>query len=154
VFDAGVAILAGAICGDWVKRLRLQRGAADGSFSWHSKESVMDVLPGVLESKSPEANIVAPKLSAEQVFALKERLRRESDAAVDRIVAAVDGAADGRWIAESEEPSRRAIHDFGEAAFQAVLQDKIDAFEASFPPSARNGDRSRDAPAAGEAVPQ
>jgi hypothetical protein len=113
----------------------------------------MDVLPGALGSKFSEPKkVVAPKFSQEQVQALKERLRRESDAAVDRIVAAVDGAADGRWIADSEEPSRRAIHDFGEAAFQAVLQDKIDAFEASFPPSAGNGDRSRDPPAAGEAV--
>jgi uncharacterized protein with PIN domain len=132
----------------------------------------MDVLPGALQANSVESleckvessenkfessvvkQVVTPKFSAEQVQALRERLRREADEAVNRIVAAVDNAADGRWIADSEEPARRAIHDFGEAAFQAVLQDKIDAFEASFPPSAGNGDRSGDAPAVREAIPE
>lgn len=116
----------------------------------------MDVLPGMLQSKSVESlgaeQVVVPKFSAEQVHALREQLRREADEAVNRIVAAVDGAAEGRWIADSEEPARRAIHDFGEAAYQAVLQNKIDAFEASFPPSAGNGDRSGDASAVREAV--
>lgn len=130
----------------------------------------MDVLPGALQANSVESlecnvessenkfessvvkQFATPKFSAEQVQALRERLRREADETVDRIVAAVDGAADGRWITDSEEPARRAIHDFGEAAFQAVLQDKIDAFEASFPPSGGNGDRSGDAPAVREAV--
>lgn len=115
----------------------------------------MDGLPKAVNAVDSEAKkVVTPKFSVEQVQALKEKLRRDADAAVDKIIAEVDAATDGRWIADSEEATRRAIHDFGQAAFQAVLQGKIDAFEASFPPSAGSGDRCRDRATQGEEVPQ
>ena len=80
-----------------------------------------------------------PKLSDEQVQQLKLQFHRKVDHFVDELVPSVDTAAFGRLIADSEEPVRKAIHAFGKAAYEAALQQKIDALEASFPPSAGNG---------------
>jgi len=52
-----------------------------------------------------------------------------------KIVAAINAAPDGAWIAASEEPVRDAGRDFLRAAFQAALQQKVDTAEAAFPPS-------------------
>ena len=53
----------------------------------------------------------------------------------EKIVAAVNSAPDGNWIAASEEPVRDAGHEFMRAAFEAALQQKVTAAEAAFPPS-------------------
>ena len=52
----------------------------------------------------------------------------------EKIVAAVNSAPDGNWIAASEEPVRDAGHEFMRAAFEAALQQKVTAAEAAFPP--------------------
>ena len=82
-----------------------------------------------------------PKLSAEQIQQLKRRLHEQVDQFADKLVASVEGATVGRLIADSEEPARKAIQEFGEAAYQAAVQQKIDAAEAAFPPSAQRRER-------------
>lgn len=77
-----------------------------------------------------------PKLSAEQIQQLKRRLHEQVEQFADKLVESVEGAAVGRLIADSEEPARKAIQEFGQAAYQAAVQQKIDAAEAAFPPSA------------------
>ncbi|REJ71485.1 MAG: hypothetical protein DWQ29_23485 [Planctomycetota bacterium] len=88
-----------------------------------------------------------PKLSLEQVEEFKRRIHAQADQFVERMLDSVERARKGRLIADSEEPAREAIHAFGEAAFEAAVQLKIDAAEASFFPSAGSGDRSGDAAA-------
>jgi hypothetical protein len=78
-----------------------------------------------------------PKLSAEQIHQLKRRMHEQVEQFADKLIESVEGAALGRLIADSEEPVRKAIQEFGEAAYQAALQQKVDAAEAAFPPSAQ-----------------
>jgi hypothetical protein len=79
-----------------------------------------------------------PPISAEQ---LKTLLHEKVDDLAERIVAAVNGATPGRLIADSEELVRQAMVELTRAAYEAALQQKVDAAEAAFSPSA--GERKR-----------
>lgn len=76
-----------------------------------------------------------------QTAMLKQDLEVALDECLTRIAASVNQAAPGRMISDSEEITRTALHKFGEAAFQAALQRKINAAEAAFSPSAGPQDR-------------
>ncbi|HET6878637.1 MAG TPA: hypothetical protein VFI31_00600 [Pirellulales bacterium] len=66
---------------------------------------------------------------------LRERLMSEFLRTVEDVADAVDSAPAGRLIRDSEEPSRVALDRFREKVYEAVLQAKVDAAEAAFPPS-------------------
>lgn len=72
---------------------------------------------------------------------LKVELQQEVNQFFDKVAASVNAAAPGRFLSDSEEIVRTAIHDFGQAAYQAALQQKIQAAEAAFPPSEELQDR-------------
>lgn len=78
------------------------------------------------------------KVTVEQLRAL---LGDDFDRLLERVAASVSAAAPGRLLADSEELSRDAIHEFGQAAFQAAVQQRVDAAEAAFPPSTGLSDR-------------
>ena len=67
--------------------------------------------------------------------ALGKYLQEKLPELAEKIVAAINAAPDGNWIAGSEEPVRDVGHEFMRAAFEAALQQKITAAEAAFPPS-------------------
>jgi hypothetical protein len=73
------------------------------------------------------------KITAE---ALGKLLQEKAPELAEKIVAAINAAPDGNWIAGSEEQVREAGHEFVRAAFEVGLQQKIKAAEAAFPPSA------------------
>ncbi len=75
----------------------------------------------------------SPKITAEE---LTKRLLEESPGLAERIVAAINAAPDGNWVGASEEQVRDVGHEFVRAAFEAALQQKAEAAEAAFPPSA------------------
>ena len=79
-----------------------------------------------------------PSISAAQLKAL---LHEKVDDVAERIVAAVNAAAPGRLIADSEEPVRQAMAELTKAAYEAALQQRVDAAEAAFSPSARQQQR-------------
>lgn len=83
-----------------------------------------------------------PRISATQLKAL---LHDKVDDIAERIVAAVNAAAPGRLIADSEEPVRQAMAELTRAAYEAALQQKVDAAEAAFSPSAGRGKRKETA---------
>ncbi len=74
----------------------------------------------------------SPKITAE---ALGKLLLEKSPELAEKIVAAINAAPDGNWIGASEEQVREAGQVFVKAAFEAALQQKVDAAEAAFPPS-------------------
>lgn len=80
-----------------------------------------------------------PKISPE---GLKTFLHNCVDQFAEKLVETVNSAESGRLIADSEEGARELITAFGRAAYEAALQERIDAAEASFPPSRGNSDRS------------
>ena len=73
-----------------------------------------------------------PPISAARLKAL---LHDKVDAFAEDLVRSINAAKPGRLIADSEEPVREAIHDWGRVAFEALVQEKIAAAEAAFPPS-------------------
>jgi hypothetical protein len=53
---------------------------------------------------------------------------------------AVNAAADGAWIADSEEQVRDLSAEFRRQVFEKAMQLRINAAEAAFPPSAQSAD--------------
>ncbi len=76
---------------------------------------------------------------------LREQLLAEIDQVFEGVADAVDDAPAGRLIRDSEEPARDALDEFRRAFYQRVLQAKVDAAEAAFPPSAQRGDGQAEA---------
>lgn len=79
-----------------------------------------------------------PKLDREQ---LMRELIAEAERTVQEVADAVDQAPAGRIIRDSEEKARDALDRFRQIVYERVLQAKVDAAEAAFPPSAQCGDR-------------
>lgn len=81
-----------------------------------------------------------PKLDRE---AYRQQMRAEFERVLNEVADAVDEAPKGRVICDSEERARDALDRFRQMAYQTALQAKIDAAEATFPPSAPAGDAPR-----------
>ncbi len=92
-----------------------------------------------------------PKVPAN---ALAEALSSEVQTYLESVMQAVNEAPDGEWIAGSEERVRDLSAEFRQRVFQEAVQQRIDAAEAAFPPSAgndcRSGDEATPEPASGE----
>jgi hypothetical protein len=57
------------------------------------------------------------------------------------VMEAVNDAVDGQWIADSEERVRDLSAQMRRKVFERALQERVDAAEAAFPPSASSNDR-------------
>ena len=73
-----------------------------------------------------------PKLDRE---AYRQQMRAEFERVLAEVADAVDEAPKGRVIRDSEERARDALDRFRQIAYQKALQAKIDAAEATCPPS-------------------
>ena len=71
-----------------------------------------------------------------------ESLKDQTETYLKSVMEAVNLAPDGQWIAGSEEQVRDLSEDFRRQVFQVAVQQRIDAAEAAFSPSGRNGPRS------------
>jgi len=69
------------------------------------------------------------------VVKLKAQLQEDLDKCLAKVGASLDAAAPGRLLADSEEISRDALHEFAQAAYQRAAQQKVHAAEAAFSPS-------------------
>jgi hypothetical protein len=76
---------------------------------------------------------------------LRERLLVEFERVVEEVSDAIDEAAAGRVIRDSEEKARDTLDRFRQFVYEQALQGKIDAAEAAFPPSTQRGDRQTQA---------
>jgi hypothetical protein len=81
---------------------------------------------------------------APQEFA--DSMKQDMEQYLKEVMAAVNSAADGEWIAGSEEQVRDLSAEMRRRVFEAAVQKRVDAAEAAFPPSAPPNDRQ----AAGE----
>jgi hypothetical protein len=73
-------------------------------------------------------------------------MKQEMDQYLQEVMEAVNNAADGEWIAGSEEQVRDLSAEMRRRVFEAAVQKRVDAAEAAFSPSAP----SNDGQAAGE----
>jgi hypothetical protein len=78
-----------------------------------------------------------PKLDREK---LMRELLAEAERTVNEVADAVDDAPAGRVIRDSEEKARDSLDGFRRVVYERVVQAKVDAAEAAFPPSAERGD--------------
>ena len=84
-----------------------------------------------------------PKLDREK---LMQELLAEAERTVNEVADAGDDAPAGRVIRDSEEPARDALDRFRKIVFERVLQAKVDAAEAAFPPSGECGHGETETP--------
>ena len=75
-----------------------------------------------------------------------DSMKQDMEQYLKEVMAAVNSAADGEWIAGSEEQVRDLSAEMRRRVFEAAVQKRVDAAEAAFPPSAPSNDRQ----AAGE----
>ncbi|NLE36481.1 MAG: hypothetical protein GX621_00485 [Pirellulaceae bacterium] len=85
----------------------------------------------------------SPRVSPQQ-FA--ESMKQEFEEFAKGVMEAVNDAPDGQWIAGSEEQVRDLCAAMRRKVFERAVQQRVDAAEAAFPPSAPSGHRQ----AAGE----
>jgi len=67
-------------------------------------------------------------------------VREQVEAAVMKMMQAVNNSAPGELITGSEEAARDIGHELTRAIYEAALQQRITAAEAAFPPSTRRDD--------------
>ena len=65
-----------------------------------------------------------------------DSMKQEMEHYLKDVMAAVNNAADGEWIAGSEEQVRDLSAEMRRRVFEAAVQNRVDAAEAAFPPSA------------------
>ena len=66
---------------------------------------------------------------------LVESMKDEIEQYVKEVMAAVNEAPDGEWIAGSEERVRNLSAEMRRRIFERAVQKRVDAAEAAFPPS-------------------
>jgi len=69
-----------------------------------------------------------------------ETMKDEIEQYVKDVMQAVNQAPDGEWIAGSEERVRDLSAEMRRRVFEKAVQQRVDAAEAAFPPSAPSGD--------------
>lgn len=80
-----------------------------------------------------------PRLATAEAEELVKRMRQRVEACLGKVMAAVNGARDGHLIDDSEVAANDLLNDLKREVYEAALQARIDATEASFSPS-RPGD--------------
>ena len=80
----------------------------------------------------------SPRVSPQQ-FA--ESMKQEFEEFAAKVMDAVNDAPDGQWITGSEEQVRDLSAEMRRKVFERALQERVDAAEAAFPPSAPSDDR-------------
>ena len=71
---------------------------------------------------------------------LVSAMEQEMQKYLQEVMSAVNNAADGAWVAGSEEQVRELSGEFRRRVFEQAVQMRIDAAEAAFPPSAQRQD--------------
>ena len=69
-----------------------------------------------------------------------ESMKGEMDQYLKEVMEAVNQARDGEWIAGSEERVRDLSAAMRRRVFEQAVQQRVDAAEAAFPPSAPSDD--------------
>ena len=69
-----------------------------------------------------------------------ESMKQEFEEFAQEVMEAVNDAPDGQWIAASEEQVRDITGAMRQCIFERAMQQRVDAAEAAFPPSAPSDD--------------
>ena len=80
---------------------------------------------------------LTPRVPPEQ---LVESMKEDMEQYVKEVMKAVNQAPDGEWIAGSEERVRDLSAEMRRRIFERAVQQRVDAAEAAFSPSAPSDD--------------
>ena len=69
-----------------------------------------------------------------------DSMKQDMEQYLKEVMEAVNNAADGEWIAGSEEQVRDMTGAMRQRIFERAVQQRVDAAEAAFPPSAPSDD--------------
>jgi hypothetical protein len=69
-----------------------------------------------------------------------DSMKQDMEQYLKEVMEAVNNAADGEWIAGSEEQVRDITGAMRQRIFERAVQKRVDAAEAAFPPSAPSDD--------------
>ncbi len=69
-----------------------------------------------------------------------DSMKQDMEQYLKEVMEAVNSAADGEWIAGSEEQVRDMTGAMRQRIFERAVQKRVDAAEAAFPPSALSDD--------------
>jgi hypothetical protein len=69
-----------------------------------------------------------------------DSMKQDMEQYLKEVMEAVNNAADGEWIAGSEEQVRDLSAEMRRRIFERAVQKRVDAAEAAFPPSAPSDD--------------
>ena len=69
-----------------------------------------------------------------------DSMKQDMEQYLKEVMEAVNNAADGEWIAGSEEQVRDMTGAMRQRIFERAVQQRVDAAEAAFPPSAQSDD--------------
>lgn len=97
-------------------------------------------LPGASGSWNVSPSLTASPSPRVPPQGFAESMRAELAQFAQEVMEAVNGAADGEWIAGSEEEGRDLCAKMRQRVLERALQKRVDAAEAAFPPSARPDD--------------
>jgi hypothetical protein len=70
-----------------------------------------------------------------------DSMKQDMEQYLKEVMEAVNNAADGEWIAGSEEQVRDMTGAMRQRIFERAVQQRVDAAEAAFPPSAPSDHR-------------
>jgi len=97
------------------------------------------VVSIIRESEQVKKAMALPKLDRENY---RNEMRGEFERVIQEVADAVDNAATGHIIRDSEEKARDALDRFRQLAYEKAIQLKVNAAEAAFPPSGQRSDRA------------
>ena len=80
----------------------------------------------------------SPRVSPQQFV---DSMKGEFEEFAKQVMEAVNDAPDGQWIAGSEEQVRDLSAEMRRKVFERAMQQRVDAAEAAFPPSAPSDHR-------------
>jgi hypothetical protein len=69
-----------------------------------------------------------------------DSMKQDMEQYLKEVMEAVNNAADGEWIAGSEEQVRDITGAMRQRIFERAMQQRVNAAEAAFPPSAPSDD--------------
>ena len=124
-------------CGRQKQLTGFVTSGGSGNFDWRDLGWIGSLLFSVTLMMSGGQQMDAPKVDPKQFV---ESFREEMEAHLQAVMQAVNDAPDGEWIAGSEEQVRDLSAEFRKRVFEQAVQQRIDAAEAAFPPSASNQD--------------
>ena len=118
----------------------IPRGLVRDNFHWRDLRGLGKLLAWSVSIRNPSKEHGMETDTASRAEKFVETMKDEIEQYAKDVMEAVNNAPDGPWIAGSEERVRDLSAAMRRKVFERALQERVDAAEAAFPPSAPSDD--------------